>query len=353
MSSQAAIIAALKGQTLRIPNLATLFPAWPSPILNPHYQEAVTLTTNTILQIAALAPHLQIERRLRDDIALLACVWYPLAPRPRLEILVLYTIWVIVWDDTVDTTEGDLAADFVRAEQWRDKTLNIARAALDLPGAASGGEPDAINAVLVDFGKRYAEEAPLHERQRFYDELAIYIRACSTEQKMRLDEAVPGFDEYMSFREGTVGVGTFCALLPFAMDRGVPLEMLDSPHVQVLWKHTIVLASYLNDLLSLKKELYADCVINVVCSLMTPETTLDDAIAQVLQKLGDSVRQFDEAAGVFISQYVHDDKLHSLAKELVEGYRRIVTGVLEFSLKSPRYNLAQLLRQDGSLEIVL
>ncbi|KAJ4860520.1 hypothetical protein T069G_05508 [Trichoderma breve] len=331
MSSQAAITAALKGQTLRVPNLTALFQAWPPQTLNEHYQESVNLTTNTILKIAAIAPHLQIERRLRDDIALLACLWYTNAPKLRLEALVLYVVWVVCWDDTVDTVEGDLAADFDRAEQWRDRTLAIAKAALNLPGTAPDGEVDAINAVLVDFGRRYAEEAPLHERQRMYDELVVYIHACSTEQKMRLSETVPSFDEYMALREGTIGGGTFLALVPYSLDRDVPPEMVNSPPVKILQKQVSVLASYINDLLSLKKELHSGCAINVVCTLLTPGTTLDEVMAQVLQNLKDAVQQFDEAAGEFIGQYVHDEILHSLAQELVNGYRRIITGVLEFS----------------------
>ncbi|KAL7909472.1 terpene synthase [Trichoderma velutinum] len=353
MSSQAAIIAALKGQTLRIPNLTALFQAWPPQTLNEHYQESVTLATNTILKIAAIAPHLQIERRLRDDIALLASLLYSNAPKLRLEALVLYVVWVVCWDDTVDTVEGDLGTDFVRAEQWRERTLAITKAALNLPGTTLDGEVDAINAVLVAFGRRYAEEAPLNERQRMYDEVAIYIQACSIEQKMRLSETVPSFDEYMALREGTIGGGMFVALVPYAMNRDVPPEMLNSPSVQILQKQISVLASYLNDLLSLKKELHTGAVINVVCTLLTPETTLDDVMAQLLQKLEDAVRQFDEVAGEFINQFVHDDNLHNLAQEFVDGYRRVVTGLLEFTFKSPRYNLAQLLRQDGSLEIVL
>ncbi|QYS98843.1 Terpene synthase [Trichoderma simmonsii] len=353
MASQAATIAALKGQTLRIPNLATLFQAWPPQTLNKHYQESVTFTTDTILKIAAIAPGLQLERRLRDDIGLLACLWFPLAPKLRLEALVLYAAWVICWDDTFDSEEGNLGADFAGAERWRDRTLAIAEAALNLPGTSPVGEVDPINGMLVDFGRRYAQEAPLHERQQMYDELAYYISACSIEQRMRLSGTVPGFDDYMLLRDGTVGGGMFCALAPYAIGRDVPREMLSSPHIPVLRKQINLLISFINDPLSLKKELDQDCVLNVVSALMTPETTLDDAIAQMLQKLKDAVQQFDEAAREFISQFVHNDNLHSLARELVDQYRRIATGLLEFTLKSPRYKLAEHLNEDGSLEVVL
>ncbi|EHK16787.1 terpene synthase [Trichoderma virens Gv29-8] len=332
MSSQAVLIAALKGQTLRIPNLTALFQAWPSPVLNTHYPESVSLTTNTILQIAAAAPRLEVERRLRDDLSLITCLWFPLAPKPRLDALVLYTVWLFCWDDTVDANEGDLAADFARAQQWRDKTLEIAKTAFQLPGAAApDGEVDAINAVLVEFGRRYAEEAPLLERQRLYDEIAIFIRACATEQRMRLDRAVPGFDEYMSLRDGTAAGGTLCTLVPFAMGRDVPSEMLNSPSVQVIRKQVNVLTGLINDSLSLKKELHTDCAINAVCALSTPETSLDEIMTQIHQKLQDAVRQFDMAAEALLTHFLHDDHLHSLARDLANGYRSLVTGVLEFT----------------------
>ncbi|KAH8128575.1 hypothetical protein ACSS6W_003643 [Trichoderma asperelloides] len=340
---QAALITALKGQTLRIPSLQALFHTWPSPSLNAHYQELVPLASAAILGIAAAAPRLNIERRLRDDIALLTCLLFPTARRDQIEALVLYMVWLVCWDDTVDTNEGDLAADFAGAEEWRGKTLEIARTALQLPegvggggGAQHGAAVDAINAVLVNFGQRYNyygtahERSPLEQRQRLYDEISIFIRACATEQRLRLDNALPSFGEYMALREGTVAGGTLCALVPFAMGRHVPPELLDSPQFGVLRKQANVLFGLLNDLISLKKELSMDCVINAVCTLLRPETPLDEVMAQIYQKLQDAVRLFNEAAGELIDQFMNNDLLYDLSKDLVDGYRSVVTGTLEF-----------------------
>lgn len=330
---QAALITALKGQTLRIPSLQALFLTWPPPSLNTHYPELVSFASAAILEIAAAAPHLQIERRLRDDIALLTCLLFPTARRKQIEALVLYMVWLVCWDDTVDTNEGDLAADYARAEEWRSKTLEIARAALQLPEGAQVGAVDAINAVLVNFGQRFYgthERAPDEQRQRLYDEISIFIRACATEQRLRLDKALPGFEEYMALREGTVAGGTLCALVPFAMGKHVPAELLDSPHFGVLRKQANVLFGLLNDLISLKKELSMDCVINAVCTLLRPETPLDEVMAQIYQKLQDAVRLFNEAAGELIDESMNNDLLYDLSKDLVDGYRSVVTGTLEF-----------------------
>ncbi|UKZ63292.1 uncharacterized protein TrAtP1_004521 [Trichoderma atroviride] len=354
---QAALITALKGQPLRIPSLQALFTSWPSPRLNAHYPELVAFASAAILEIAAAAPHLHVERRLRDDIALLTCLLFPTAPRRRIEALVLYMVWLVCWDDTVDTNEGDLAADFARAEEWRNRTLEVVKAALELPqGAQQRGEVDAINAVLVSFGQRYCgthERAPDEQRQRLYDEISIFIRACATEQRLRLDGHIPSFDEYMVLREGTVAGGTLCALVPHAMPQFMPPELLAMPQFAVFRKQANVLFGLLNDVISLKKELNMDCVINAVCTLLRPETPLDEVMAQIYQKLQDAVRLFDTAARELLDQFGDNDLFYDLSEELIDGHRSVVTGTLEFMLKSPRYNISQLLREDGSLEIVL
>lgn len=339
MFGQAALIAALKGQTLRIPSLAALFHAWPAPSLNPHYQDLVAVASSAILRVAAAAPHLRIERRLRDDIALLACLWWPGARRPQMDALVLFAVWVVCWDDTVDANEGDLAADVARADEWRAKTLQITRNALNLhlPDAVTTTREapvDAINAVLVDFGRLYNNNnntTTEGDRQRLYDQVSTTIGACATEQRMNLDDAMPTFDEYMALREGTIGGGMLCALVPFAMGRAVPAELLDSPPARVLRKQVNVLFGLVNDVLSLKKELQTGCVINAVCTLFTPQTSLDEVMAQIVQMLRDGVRRFDEAAGELIDQCINDVQLQSLARDLIDGYRAIVTGTLEFT----------------------
>lgn len=331
---QAALITALKGQTLRIPSLEALFDSWPPPRLSIYYPELVALASSTIREIAAAAPQLHIERRLRDDIALLTCLLFPTAPRRRVEALVLYMVWLVCWDDTVDTNEGDLAADFAGAEQWRNRTLEIAKAALQLPeGAQQHGAVDAINAVLVSFGQRYYgthERADPEQRQRLYDEISIFTHACATEQRLRLDGDIPSFDEYMVLREGTVAGGTLCALVPFAMEPYVPPELLDLPHFGVFRKQANVLFGLLNDLISLKKELGMDCVINAVCTLLRPDTPLDEVMAHIYQKLQDAVWLFDKTARELLDQFSDNDLFYDLSEELIDGHRSIVTGTLEF-----------------------
>ena len=53
-------------------------------------------------------------------------------------------------------------------------------------------------------------------------------------------------------------------------------------------------------------------------------------MAQIYQKLQDAVRLFNEAAGELVDQFLGDDHLRGLSKDLVDGYRSIVTGTLEF-----------------------
>ncbi|KAK5990593.1 Sesquiterpene cyclase BOT2-like protein [Cladobotryum mycophilum] len=366
--SQDTIISALRGQTLRIPDLTSLFRSWPPARLNRNHPLLVPLVNEAILKIAARQP--LIESRLRDDIALLACLMYPAAERPRVDVLVLFMVWIVCWDDTVDASEGDLAGDFEGAERWRGRTLGVVGAALGLVPLPEG-ELDPLSEILLDCGREFAQTSSLAGREMLFEQLGKYIRACA-----RIDAP---YEAYMSLRKGTIGGDAFCALVPYALpnqasNQDIPSSIVDSPQAGVLADQVNILLALVNDALSLKKELRTGCVINAVAALFVEEEeeeeeeekgegkgkgkrqgekTLDKVVDQVVCKLGEAVRTFDAAAAELVATHSNNAELQSLMQSFVDGHRAIVTGLLEFTLKSPRYNLAQLLRKDGSLEIVL
>lgn len=366
-TTQAALITALKGQTLHIPSLAALFTHWPTPATNALYPSLVPLVNDTILGIAAAQP--SVQRRLKDDIALLAAFWYPKAGETEMEALALFAAWLVCWDDEVDANEGDLAADLIRADEWRATTLDVIRKALNLPNAVMTNDADVLNGTIMAFGE-YMVHTSLCQRQRFFDEVTFFIRSCAVEQRLRLDGSVPGYSSYMAFRLGTVGGSMLCTLVEFASGEELPDSIAQSEQVAVLRTQVGVLLSLLNDLLSLKKELGTGCVLNAVATLFTPGKSLDEVVEELLGKLHDAVVEFDTAAAA-LTEAAGDHK--RLAQDHIDAYRAIVTGTLEFtwvshhcsscctrlnrliqaSLRSPRYNIAKLLREDGSLQIAL
>ncbi|KFA72343.1 hypothetical protein S40288_09327 [Stachybotrys chartarum IBT 40288] len=350
----AAAVAALKGQTLRVPDLWRYFAGWPAGRANRHYPAPLQPRVDAaILRIAAAQPLL--ERRLRDDLARLTALWYPDADEPAACALGLFAVWLFLWDDAVDANEGDLAGDYDRAEAWRAATLRTARAALGLGGDEAGALPsDAISAALLEFGASFAASSAPAQRQRAYDEVALFVRCCAQEQDLRLRGRIPGYDAYLEMRIGTVAGQLLCALVPYANGlRPLAPAVAESAHARALERQVSIILGLSNDVLSLKKELSTDCVINVVAALLGPGRTLDQVVDEVCGKIADAARDFDAAGEDLLRAVGGDAEAVLAARKFIDGCRFIVTGTLDFTLTSPRYGIFKLLREDGSLEIVL
>ncbi|UZP32732.1 hypothetical protein NXS19_000548 [Fusarium pseudograminearum] len=352
--SQSVIVKALRGQTLRIPNLHNLFRSWPEhqPKLNRHHEHVKPLVDQAVDRMALKYP--LIMRRKKDDIAKFACLWYPQARKREMEALALFSTWLVCWDDAVDANEGDLAGDFASAERWRRQTLGTVREALAIDGmCARGSDDDPINDVFRDFGSRICETVSKDQRRVLHDEIQLFTASCAAEQELRLAGRVPDYESYMKLRIGTVGGGMLCSLVPYAAQERRPQAVLSSPEVHQLWTQVCVLLSLSNDVLSLKKELQTGCVINAVAAIMEPSMTLDMVVAELEARMRMAVKDFDDAARKLIEDTEGDGELRPLVEKHVEGCRSIVTGTLELTLTSLRYNISKLVQEDGSLKITL
>ena len=326
--NQNAILNALRGQTLCIPSLTPLFRTWPAPQPNPHYRSAVPLVDQAIDRIAATQP--LIAKRKRDDIALLTALWYPHADQHVLQTLAWFAVWVVCWDDCVDANEGDLAGDFDKAERWRFKSLEGSRESLRLDDTGSNGQVDAINAIFKDFGNSFYQ-CPKPQRQRLYDEVQFFIKCCSTEQKLQLERFIPDYDSYMSFRLGTIGGRMLCALVEHATSDELPPLIADSVYRVEIWNQVCILLTLLNDMLSLKKELASDCVINAVSALLSLEKDLAAVIGDLKGKMREAVEKFDRAAESLLKLVKDDAEQTGVVRRHIDGCRAIVTGTLEFT----------------------
>lgn len=364
--SQKAIVNALRGQTLRLPDLNSLFRSWPDhkPKLNRHHAHVKPIVDQALDRMAIKYP--LIARRKTDDIASFACLWYPQARKQEIEALALYSAWLVCWDDAVDANEGDLAADFARAKHWRQQTMKMVDDALGLDGKrVSETDSDPINDVFREFGSRIALTTTRGYRQVLRDEIQLFVDSCAAEQQLRLAGRVPDYESYMKLRIGTVGGRMLCSLVQYATHDTIPPTPRTSSEIDRLWTQVCVLLSLSNDLLSLKKELQTDCVINAVAATMEPGMTLDMVVAELEARMRVAVKEFDDAA----SELIQKANSSPYAERYINGCRCIVTGTLEFTwvkhpkplstiltpcrLRSPRYNILKLIQDDGSLKITL
>ncbi|OAQ72351.1 terpene synthase family, metal binding domain-containing protein [Pochonia chlamydosporia 170] len=326
------IIASLKGRTLHIPNLQSVFQqhSWPSSPANPSYAHIAPLVDTTLRQLSS--SNASIGKRLNDNLALFTSLWYPTAQKEQLEALALFTVWLICWDDEIDSDEGSQSDNFEKAQQWRQQTLATFKAVLNLSQEDTlPREQDAVNSVLIDFRNRISGEFSQSQRKHVFQHVDYYISCCAREQEFRLGRQIPDFETYMSFREGTVACAMLCSFVDFAQQIHLPGEVAASPERKVLERQVAILSGLVNDLLSFKKELREECVINAVASLITSGSgrTLDDVVVEIVRKMEDAVEVFDEAAGKLLCRV--DGAARDLTRDYINGCRKIVTGSLEFT----------------------
>ncbi|KAM0246764.1 hypothetical protein ACHAP5_004535 [Fusarium lateritium] len=273
-----------------------------------------------------------IARRKKDDIAHLACSLYPQACKQQIEALTLYTTWLVCWDDAVDANEGELAGDFARAERWRRQTMFMVREALAVDGTyIRKADGDPINGVFRDFGSRLCETAQRDQRRLLHDEIQFFIESCAAEQELRLTGRIPDYESYMKMRIGTVGGRMLCSLVPYATQERLPTEVSSAPEVDQMWTQVCVILSLLNDMLSLKKELRTNCVINAVTAIMKPGMTLDMVVSELEERMRLAVQVFDDAADKLLRKTRSQEELQPFVKRYVDGCRAIVTGTLNFT----------------------
>ncbi|KAH7328956.1 isoprenoid synthase domain-containing protein [Stachybotrys elegans] len=332
-ASASAAAAALRGQTLRVPDLKALFRTWPQR-RNPHYAALQPFVTDILRRLATT--HAPIGKRIADDLALLATALYPQASWDELQGLALFTIWIVCWDDIVDANEGDLSADFSKAQAWRALTLRIAELALGMAAPLPGEHvpvPDPINALLDDFARRVCASCDAVTCKRLYDEMAFFITSCGVEQSMRLEGKIPpDYQSYMEIRSGTIAGEVFTWMVPFAASiRPMPRAIADSPATKTMAREICVIQALFNDLLSLKKELSTDCVINAVTALLEPGKTLDEVVDEVVGILRNSIALYDEAAAELLRAVAGDEEATLAADKFIEGGRLTVTGLVDFT----------------------
>lgn len=322
----------LKNHTLHIPSLQSLFHShsWPSLPPNQSYTHIAPLVTTTLLNLSS--SRASIAKRLTDDLARFPSLWYPTAEAEQLQALALFTVWLICWDDEVDSNEGSLGANFEKAQALRNETLLVFKAAIGLgDDAILSRKLDPVNEVLLAFKECLSGPISQHLRQGIFEQVERFVACCQTEQEFRIRGEVPDYEGYMAFREGTVAGGILCSLIEYAQQICLPQSVVGSVEMMTLGKQVAIVAALLNDLLSFKKELKEDCVINAVASLLmsSPGRTLDDVVREIVERMEVAVEEFDTTAERLLAGI--DEGERAVTESYINGCRQIVTGTLEFT----------------------
>ncbi|KAI0196127.1 isoprenoid synthase domain-containing protein [Xylaria flabelliformis] len=337
----------LSGQNLVIPDMRPLMSHWPCG-----KHEDYEVVKRAIDKRFAHFAGRKNQKAIADaDPALLAARWWPTISTKSYRVMTDLVIWFGLWDDVIEK----LADDTTAAESLRVSTKDFIRVTF---GLAEDSEATSIANPLISGFQPIAAEAcsfySMDQRRLLLEHFDQYIDATRLEAEAERSDDIPSLEEYWNVRILTSGMGTLLGLSEYALQVQLPTGFVRSEAYHTLWVTAIVINSIVNDLLSLKKEMEAQSVINSVAILFHRYNDLEVAVEMSLDYMRQQVAVFDRTADDILSStdMFDDCELDAIA-QAIDLMRTVNTGNLEWSLRAKRYGVAQHMTEEGTIELVL
>ncbi|KAI2639816.1 terpenoid synthase [Hypomontagnella submonticulosa] len=361
LRSDALVLASqLDGKTFRLPDLWKVFAEWPIAA-NPHAKRLEVLVDSLLERI--ITNERKLKALKKADFARLISLWYPDAEWPELEIATAYSVWIFVWDDEVDAGDTEVSNDEELARAYYRKSLSTVHYLLGLDREETGEafvEPQSLHpnmALFADVGRGMRSATDRIQRERFYRELENFMIQVGVEHGHRMRGSIPSVAKYLEIRSGSVGCAPQIAITDCMLKIRLPESIMEGAAMKALWKETVVICLILNDIYSVQKEIAQGSLFNLVPVIFKnckPEKqSLDTVTHEIEVLLRESMRGFEDAATSLGEMTSSDAQLNEEVKSFIKWCRYFITGVLQWSLESKRYGMADCLHEDGSLSIVL
>ncbi|KAL2017169.1 hypothetical protein VTK56DRAFT_2538 [Thermocarpiscus australiensis] len=348
MPSSRSLADSLRGQRLCIPDLRPAFVDWKVG-LNKHYervQEAVNVRLEGLIEDERF-----LAKVKASDLALIASRWFPDAPYDVLETAAFYCVWLFLWDDVIDGAaaggagaHADDGQGGLTPEEYCRESVAFARhhLGLDEPGTPGPAAPTQVCESFAEVARRVGEYCGLDERRQLFGHLREYMEACVVEHRWRLSGKMPSVDEFYSWRLRTSSVDVMLDLCRILNRISLPGDVLGSREMRIMHLHVNKLLILINELFSLKKELKDGACANLIpITMQALDFDLAQATQSVIQDVYHSIRTFNEESSALLREVAaeHGQGVADQLQQLIRAYQAIDTGVLVFSMDSPRYGL--------------
>ncbi|KAK7216923.1 hypothetical protein V2G26_004926 [Clonostachys chloroleuca] len=352
------LLSQVQGQTMHVPPLDSLYSHWIQGV-NPLVEEIRPLVEELLVRYVPQKEDLSHARA--SAYCLFAATWYPDCDLPRLQFVVIYSIFLFFWDDNIDREEGscdrDLSYDITLGTQYRSEAKAYANWHLGFE-AKGCPEPQYQNPQLEMFGmaakifRRLADQDTL---RRFRDEVFLYIDSCQREQEDRLSGKFPSAESYWETRLGTSSVYTFCAFSPFILGLSFPKALLDSQEMLDCWTEVNKNIVFENDLLSFKKEVADGATTTLIPVLMNEHCiSMNEAVALSVAGLAECCKRFDMAGAALRKRAMEfDTNVQNSVGRLIRCFETMQSGCYNWSKKTDRYGVGPYRKEDGSLQFQL
>jgi hypothetical protein len=312
-------------RTIEIPELYCPFPT----AISPHV-EAVQKQVNQWMQARRyFRTEAQLERFKSARFAWLTGRVHPDASFDDVLLVATYMSWLFLVDDLYDEAEMGRYPERLKAQ------LGEIIDRMKHPRPLQGDESP-VMVGLAELWERLRQRGTSRWARRFIQTFEGYAYACHWEAENRASHRVPPLAEYMEFRRHTSALYQFFSLVELVEGVTLTQEILEYVHALEVRADDGV--SWVNDMLSLDKEVRAGDVHNLVIVLqheygLSPQGAMDHAARLYNQRM----REYVELERGLPSYGLETDVA---LQRYLKGLRCWVRGNLDWSYESGRYGKA-------------
>ncbi|MCJ1436765.1 hypothetical protein MMC27_006147 [Xylographa pallens] len=235
----------------------------------------------------------------------------------------------------IDLSTGSLWDDVDGAQNYRTETLDYVRLCLGLSYDRDWRSVKPSSPIIRGFeviGKALRSAYDVEHRERFSQEMKVFVEMSEREQRVRLNGVLPSVEEFWGYRLGSSAVGVCLAALEFTYDdMQLPASIMHNADMELLWDQTNIIISTVNDLLSLKKEMACGSIQSLLPILYVKLGSIQAAVDQATKLLIASVRVFEEVAQRLVEpQGSSTAKSNPKIRAFIDGCRFYCTGNLSW-----------------------
>ncbi len=315
-------------ECLKLPTLYCPF----LPATNRHAALVDQRTRTWAQQWQLIVSDADMRRLHAMELGWLAARTHPDATLPALQLVTDWCVWLFIHDDVCDEVglghhPGQLAVlhtDFLAI----------------LTGDCTRTQPEPLAAALSDLWQRTAAIASPSWIRRFTRNMEDFLQAGVWEATNRSLGQRPNLETYLQMRPFTSGMYTYINLIEVIDGITLPSAVHDHVAVQRLVRLATNAACWVNDILSVAKELKQGDVHNLVLALQhRHRLTLQEALDRAGAIHDMEVRAFIDAVS---GMPVFGESADALLRQYVGVLRSYMRGNLDWSYRTGRYALAEI-----------
>ncbi|WP_328914985.1 MULTISPECIES: isoafricanol synthase [unclassified Streptomyces] len=333
------------------------------PRLNLHAERARRHTLQWVQGMGLLTGDIAAAEYDALRLERLMAYFYPDATASGLELAADFNAWFFIFDDqfdgglgtrpeeirrvvdslvgtmTVEGTPAPDAGDTLGARGPRDAWGAPGPGDVPLPG---GEEETPLVRAFRDIWLRSTTAMPNNWRLRFREHWRAYLAAHEGEAHQRNADRLPSFEEFLDIRRDSIGVRPCLDFTERCGGYTLPDEVYGSPALREMREITGDVVIFVNDIVSLVKELAAGDVNNsVVVHRAHKGCTIEESVEHISALANTRTTRFTRLAaalpGLLARRGVPRETREHVS-HYVDGMRHLMAGNLAWSLATSRYD---------------